>query len=81
MPKIENKQLMNVNIHGPFIWVTYYEENPKFGISYVLNSHATGMKFNDSTCMITNGVFTKIKYYDSVTNKDESNKREEVYDL
>lgn len=32
----------------------------------MLNSGATGMKFNDSTCLISNSNFTKIKYYPSL---------------
>ena len=62
--KIETRMLTpNIQPLGPQVWVTYSEENPKFGICYVLNSNATGMKFNDSTYMISNSNFTKIKYY------------------
>ena len=50
---------------GPVVWVTYFESNPKFGISYILNSNAIGMKFNDSTYMISNSNFTKLKYQSS----------------
>jgi hypothetical protein len=45
-----------VDIKGPEIWVTHHVDNPKFGIS-------AGMNFNDSTCLISNGTFTKIKYF------------------
>lgn len=53
-------------MNAPKIWVTYSEDNPKFGVCYMLNSGATGMKFNDSTCLISNSNFTKIKYYPSL---------------
>jgi len=55
----------NANNHGqgPFVWVTYYEENPKFGVCYLLNSNATGMRFNDSTFLISNSNFTRVKYH------------------
>ena len=56
--------------NAPKIWVTYSEDNPKFGICYMLNSGSTGMKFNDSTCLISNNNFTKIKYYPTL--KDPS---------
>lgn len=62
---------------GPQVWVTYSEENPKFGICYILNSNATGMKFNDSTYLISNSNFTKIKYF---PNTKEPSKGES-YDL
>lgn len=45
----------------------------------MLNSHATGMKFNDSTCIISNNNFIKIKYYGSI--KDRSSTIGEVYDI
>jgi hypothetical protein len=52
-----------VDIKGPEIWVTHHVDNPKFGICYLLNSNSAGMNFNDSTCLISNGTFTKIKYF------------------
>jgi hypothetical protein len=69
----------NVNNHGqgPFVWVTYYEENPKFGICYLLNSNATGMRFNDSTFIISNSNFTRIKYYNNI----RENQGGEIYDV
>jgi hypothetical protein len=42
--------------------VIYYEENPKFGVSYMLSSNAIGMRYNDSTCIVTNSVQSKMKY-------------------
>ena len=30
---------------------------------YLLNSNCTGMNFNDSTCMISNNGFLKLKYF------------------
>jgi hypothetical protein len=48
----------------PYVWVSYYEENPKFGVSYLLNSNAVGMRYNDSTTLIANNGFNKMKYVD-----------------
>ena len=53
-------------INAAKIWVTYSEDNPKFGVCYMLNSGATGMKYNDSTSLVSNNNFTKIKYYPSL---------------
>lgn len=64
---------------GPHIWVTYSEENPKFGLCYMLNSHATGMKFNDSTYIISNNNFTRIKYY--ATTRERPTSSGEVYEI
>lgn len=52
------------NHSSPFVWVTFFEENPKFGMAYLLNSNATGMRFNDSTSLISNQQFQKMKYID-----------------
>lgn len=40
-------------------------------MGYLLNSNAAGFKYNDSTAMISNKVFNKLKYieYDSVNKK------------
>jgi polo-like kinase 1 len=54
----------------PFVWVTFFEENPKFGTAYMLNSNSMGMKFNDSTCLIANNHFLKMKYID-LMNREE----------
>lgn len=53
----------------------YSEENQKFGISYILNSNAIGMRYNDSTCIISNAEFTKLKYYDSLLAKTNFSKQ------
>ena len=66
--KVEAK-LPQRNKYGPFVWVIYYEENPKFGMSYMLNSNAIGMRYNDSTNLISNCEFKKFKYVDSVAFK------------
>jgi hypothetical protein len=58
-----NPSLANNHGQGPFVWVSYYEENPKFGVCYLLNSNATGMRFNDSTFIISNSNFTRVKYH------------------
>lgn len=53
---------------APYVWITFYEENPKFGIAYLLNSGATGMRFNDSTTIISNHQFQKMKYRDFMSS-------------
>jgi hypothetical protein len=63
------------NRFGPFVWITCFEENPKFGMAYLLNSNATGMRFNDSTCIVSNSLFQKMKYIDFLS-KNESEKIE-----
>jgi hypothetical protein len=52
---------------GALIWVTFFEENPKFGVAYLLNSNSVGMKFNDSTCLVANVGFTRLKYVDGLS--------------
>ncbi len=61
------------------MWVIYFEENPKFGMSYMLNSNAVGMRYNDSTCLISNHEFTNFKYYDSLASKQNPNFKEPIY--
>jgi len=56
---------------APFVWITFYEENTKFGMAYILNSGATGMRFNDSTTLISNTQFQKLKYRDFLTSTVE----------
>lgn len=53
------------------VFVNYFEQNPKFGMGYILNSNAAGFKYNDSTAMVSNKNFTKVKYieYDSLNKK------------
>ncbi len=72
--KVQTK-LSQRNKYGPFVWVVYYEQNPKFGMSYILNSNAVGMRYNDSTSLISNSDFNEFKYYDSIGNKMNGNKR------
>ncbi len=40
-------------------------------MGYILNSNAAGFKYNDSTAMVSNKNFTKVKYieYDSLNKK------------
>jgi hypothetical protein len=64
---------------GPFVWVTFFDENPKFGIAYLLNSNAVGMKYNDSTSIISNNQFAKMKYIDFL-GKTEDEKRPEQFE-
>lgn len=49
--------------------MVYFEENPKFGMSYMLNSNAVGMRYNDSTSLISNYEFNIFKYFDSMAHK------------
>lgn len=48
-------------------------------MAYILNSNAVGMKFNDSTCIIANNTFQKMKYVDFM-NKNDDEKRHELFD-
>lgn len=41
-------------------------------MAYLLNSHATGMRFNDSTSIISNNQFQKMKYIDFLSKNDDS---------
>jgi hypothetical protein len=56
---------------APYVWITFYDENPKFGMAYLLNSGATGMRFNDSTTIVSNTQFNKLKYRDFLSNQVE----------
>ena len=38
-------------------------------MSYMLNSNAVGMRYNDSTCLISNYEFNNFKYFDSIAFK------------
>lgn len=53
------------------VWVTYFIENPKYGMAYMLNSNAVGFRYNDSTVAITNCKHNRMKYidYDSTSKK------------
>lgn len=53
------------------IWVTYFIENPKYGMGYMLNSNAVGFKYNDSSVAVTNCKHNRMKYieYDPTTKK------------
>lgn len=66
--KVETR-LNQRNKYGPFVWVVYCEENPKFGMSYMLNSNAMGMRYNDSTCLVSNSEFSAFKYFDTIASK------------
>lgn len=56
---------------GPLIWISFFEENVKFGMAYMLNSNATGMRFNDSTTIVSNHQFANMKYIDFLAKGDE----------
>lgn len=40
-------------------------------MAYLLNSGATGMRFNDSTTIVSNTQFNKLKYRDFLSNQVE----------
>jgi hypothetical protein len=44
-------------------------------MSYMLNSNAIGMRFNDSTSLISNCEFKKFKYFDSVAFRQNPNQK------
>lgn len=44
------------------VWVSYWSENPRYGLGYLFNSNATGFRYNDSTCMISNKKMTNFRY-------------------
>ena len=54
-------------------WVCNHIESSKYGTCYSLNSGAIGMFFIDSTCLIADACYTKIKYM-SFLKQDESHK-------
>lgn len=64
-------------VQSPFVWVTFFEENTKFGIAYLLNSNSVGMKYNDSTCIIANNNFQKMKYLDFLSKNMEDKNYEQ----
>lgn len=47
----------------------------------MLNSHATGMKFNDSTYIISNNNFTRVKYYPNTQDRISMGGAGEVYEI
>lgn len=48
-------------------------------MSYMLNSNAIGMRYNDSTSLISSHEFNRFKYFDSVAFKQNPTIKEEVY--
>ena len=63
---------------APFVWITFFEENPKFGMAYLLNSNATGMRFNDSTTIVSNCQFQRMKYVDFLARAED--RRSDIFD-
>ena len=47
-------------------------------MAYLLNSNATGMRFNDSTTIVSNSQFQRMKYVDFMANLDD--RRPEIFD-
>ena len=64
----------------PQVWVTYFEENAKFGVAYQLNSNAVGMRYNDSTTLIANCGFGSMKYIDFLA-RGEGERRQETFEV
>lgn len=48
-------------------------------MSYMLNSNAVGMRYNDSTSLISNYEFMNFKYFDSVAHKQNPAQQEQIY--
>jgi len=69
-----------VEVGGPEVWVTHHVENPKFGMCYLLNSNSTGMQFNDSTCLVSNAGFTRVKYFE-INQQLEQTSSGQVYEV
>lgn len=66
-------------IRGPEIWVSHFVENPKFGLCYLLNNNSTGMNFNDTTVLISNCTFARIKYFELNQRLEQTGTH--VYDI
>lgn len=45
----------------------------------MLNSNAVGMRYNDSTSLISNFEFNNFKYFDSVAHKQNPTQQENIY--
>lgn len=67
------------NKYGPFVWVVLSDQNPKFGMAYILNSNAIGMRYNDSTSLVSNAEFLHFKYFDSVAYKQNPSQKQQVF--
>ncbi len=50
-------------------------------MSYMLNSNAIGMRYNDSTNLISNCEFKKFKYVDSVAFKQNPSLKDQIYSI
>jgi hypothetical protein len=48
-------------------------------MSYMLNSNATGMRYNDSTCLVSDADFAHFKYFDSIANRQNPSVKEQIY--
>lgn len=48
-------------------------------MSYMLNSNATGMRYNDSTCLVSDADFSHFKYFDSIANRQNPSVKEQIY--
>jgi hypothetical protein len=57
-----NKKAPVQKIEDLLVYVTYFEEQPKYGVFYILNTTSLGMRFNDQTCLASNQKLTQFKY-------------------
>ena len=48
-------------------------------MSYMLNSNAIGMRYNDSTSLVSNCEFTNFRYFDSVAYKQNPHHKDEIF--
>jgi polo-like kinase 1 len=47
---------------GSPLLVSFFEEQAKYGMFYVLANGAMGMRFNDQTCLVSNSKFSRFRY-------------------
>jgi hypothetical protein len=45
----------------------------------MLNSNATGMRYNDSTCLVSDADFANFKYFDSIACKLNKAIKEQIF--
>lgn len=53
-------------------YVRFFEEQPKYGMFYILSSNCVGMRFNDQTSLTCNQKLTKYKYLVMQNNAETS---------
>jgi len=40
----------------------YFDDQPKYGLFYKLSNNCFGMRFNDSTCLVSDSSFKTFRY-------------------